>query len=1006
MERRDPHMKILRGILASVFLFALAATLSAQSFLVRTYEETDGLLNTAVNGVAQDDAGRMWFTSRGGITVYDGARWATYTTSNGLSALSAFQIRRDGRGAMWVIGQNPAWVLMRFDGSAWTSFALPMIENRTYGCTALAVQTEGDETLIAVGTSAAGVFLFDGSRWTNYSSAVGLPGDAVRGLEVLEDGFVAATNKGLAWVGRNGVERRWKNVDPMLDEDVRGVAVEPADGGAKIWLLGKKALGLISGGRFERVLKDAQADYLRLRPEAILLPDHQGDLFIGIFTSIRYYDSAGRSTHPLGIASGLIAEGATALLEDREGDIWITGARGVSRISSHRFFNYRKIHGLLDNEVSAIRPFGDKGIAFGHNNGISILQNYAFRHVVFERKADVAVGDVRVLDMSPDENGGLWVAGGGLGLGYLNRDGRFRWIDFPLGPTETVTSVLAVPGHRVWVARNDRLFLWGNGRMTDVTPAAFRDVFIRKLAPGPRGSIYVTTSGHGFFKWDENSWTQFTNTTDPGAANVYAVLADSNGRVLAGTIAGLYVISGGGLSRFVENGFEIRRPIYLLLEDKAGRIWLGTDNGVIRWDGRTRRDYSKAEGLAGREVNRAAGWIDDAGRIWIGTNDGVSLYNERFDPEPETFPPPLIAITTLDVNGKKVDFSEELSLGYRQNNLVFHFIGTSFLDENRLRFESRLDGFDPSWSPEYAAADRQIRYTNLPPGTYVFHLRAKNAIGTISREVISPAIHIHNPFWLQWWFIASALLLGGTLILSLGLAVTQHRQAERLEALVLDRTAQIQTSLREKEILLKEIHHRVKNNLQIISSLLYLQSRRIADPGVLSLFQGSIGRIRAMALVHESLYRSDRLTAIVMEDYFRKLADHLIESYSGRDRPVTVSIRAGTISLPLETAVIYGLIVNELVTNALKHAFPGNRKGRIEITMSRAEEAATAPAAARKGGIVLSVFDDGIGLPEEKKGGAADSLGLRLVANLAGQLDGTIEVRNDGGTEIRILFPE
>ena len=187
---------------------------------------------------------------------------------------------------------------------------------------------------------------------------------------------------------------------------------------------------------------------------------------------------------------------------------------------------------------------------------------------------------------------------------------------------------------------------------------------------------------------------------------------------------------------------------------------------------------------------------------------------------------------------------------------MFHFQGTSFIDEDALRFESYLAGFDKTWGSEYAAADRRIRYTNLPAGSYVFHLRAKNALGTRSATVSSPVIRIRNPFWLQWWFLLASFLLAGGLILSVGLAVTQHRQAERLEALVLDRTAQIQASLREKEILLKEVHHRVKNNLQIISSLLFLQSRRITDPGLMSVFKGPISRVRAMALVPESLYLS------------------------------------------------------------------------------------------------------------------------------------------------------
>jgi len=998
-------MKISREILIPFVLFALAAALSAQSFLVRTYEENDGLLSTAVNDLAQDSSGRMWFSTRGGLNIYDGAFWNSYTTANGLTALSTYQIRNDGRGSMWVIGQNPAWTLLRFDGTAWTSFDLPKIKDQSYGCTSLAVRADADRVFVAVGTAGAGVFVFDGSGWSVFSSARGLPGDMVRGLDVLNDGFLAATNKGLAWIGINGVESRWEKSDPLLRGDVRGISVEPTPEGDKIWVLGDSGLGVVQGGRFELILRDSRAAFNKVYSTVALLPDGQGGLFYGNSLGIYYYDRASQSSNPLGVRSGLIAEGATSLFLDREKNIWIAGLRGVSRIPSRRFFNYRKADGLLDDEVSAIHAFGDKGAAFGHNNGISIMKGREFQHIVFLRKSNISTRDVRVLDMAPDDKGGLWVAAGALGLGYLDRDGRFRWVAFPLNPSESVTSVASAPGGRVWVARSDVLFQFINGRPVDAPPSGFRDSYIRKLATGPDGSLFVATGSHGIFCWDGKTWTNFTNTSESGAASVYAIHVDSLGRTLVGTLAGLFRVSGAELARFSEKGFEIRRPVFLILEDKPGRLWFGTDNGVIRWDGRTRRDYSKAEGLAGREVNRAAGMIDDAGRVWVGTNDGVSSYHEQFDLGPENAPPPLISITGLDVNGKSAGFSKELTLGYEQNNLVFHFLGTSFIDETRLRFESRLDGFDQTWSPEYAAVDRQIRYTNLAPGTYVFHLRAKNALGTMSESISSPVIRIRNAFWLQWWFIASVILLGGGLIISLGLAITQHRQAERLEALVLDRTAQIQTSLREKEILLKEIHHRVKNNLQIISSLLFLQSRRITDPGVLALFQGSIGRIRTMALVHESLYRSDVLTSIVMEDYLQKLVDLLLESY-GRNKPVTVNVRTTGISLPLETAVIYGLIVNELVSNALKHAFPDNRKGRISVTLARPSPDDISPAGGRKKGIILAVGDDGVGIPEEKKGGATDSLGLRLVQNLAAQLEGTIEVRNVGGTEIRITFPE
>ena len=575
----------------------------------------------------------------------------------------------------------------------------------------------------------------------------------------------------------------------------------------------------------------------------------------------------------------------------------------------------------------------------------------------------------------------------------------------PAIPTGIVHSVVVDQAGQVWFSVDDKLFQIRNGRPVRVFPDTFGSVFIRKLVAGPDGTLFAASGSLGVFRWDGTAWSQYGGESEPGASNVYSVLVDSRGRTLVGTFAGLFELTGGRLTRFSENGFEIRRPVYLILEDKPGRLWFGTDNGVIRWDGKTRRAFSKAEGLAGREVNRAAGMVDPRGPVWIGTNAGVSCYLEEYDLSAETVPSPLISITGLDVNGTPVDFAKEITLGYRENNLVFRFLGTSFIDENALRFQSRLDGFDQDWSQEYAAVDRQIRYTNLRPGTYVFNLRARNANGTVSEPVSSPVIRVRNPFWLQWWFIAAGLLVGGGLILSLGLAVTQHRQAERLEALVLDRTAQIQATLNEKEVLLKEVHHRVKNNLQIISSLLFLQSRKIKDPATLGLFQGSISRIRAMALVHESLYRSDRLTSIGMEEYLRQLVDHLNETYALRKESIKIEVRAKGISLPLETAITYGLIVNELISNALKHAFPGDRSGLIRVLLAKyAPEEDTGEARIRR--IVLTVRDDGVGIPPEMEGGKADSLGLRLVQNLASQLEGTIEIRRDGGTVFRIVFPE
>ncbi len=993
-------MKILKGLLVPFVLVVLASGLFAQSFLVRTYEENDGLLNSAVNDIAQDASGRMWFCTRSGISVYDGATWSSFTTSNGLATQAVNRIQADARGSMWALGSNPSWVLSRFDGKTWSSFPFPQTAAPPYVCTALAVRSEARGIRVAVGTAQSGVLLFDGTRWTIVSKARGLSGDAVRDIAVYQDGFLVATSEGLSWVGENSVENRWEKGDPFLREDIRGAAVETAPGGDLIWVVGSTWLGTVRGGRFEVPSRESWLRFPQRFQAAPMLPDRKGGLFYGNPTGAYYYDRASASSNPLGVSQGLIAEGATALFLDRESNIWIGSLRGVSRVSSRRFHNYRRAQGFLEDEVTAIQAFGGGAVSFAHNHGLTIWEGKELRTVVLDREPNIPASEIRILDLAADDAGGLWIAAASLGLGRLSRDGRQRWYDFPDGSAEPVNSVVFDQNRRLWIARRGSLFQLQNGRPVEVFPGMFKNDSIRKIFAVRGGLIFVATVRRGLFRWDGNAWTRFANETDPGASNIYSVCLDSKGRTLVGTFAGLFEISGDRLARYAENGFEIQRPVYLILEDKAGRLWFGTDNGVVRWDGKTRRAFSKAEGLSGREINRSAGMIDLRGRVWIGTNAGASCYRENFDLGPDDVPPPVVSITGLDVDGKAADFLKKIVLGSRENNLVFHFVGTSFIDENALRFESFLDGFDKNWSPEYAAAERQIRYTNLPPGTYVFNLRAKNALGTRSDPISSPVIRIRNPIWLQWWFLLASLLLGGGLILSVGLAVVQHRQAERLEALVLARTAQIEASLREKEFLVKEVHHRVKNNLQIISSLLFLQSRRITDPGLLAVFRGTISRVRAMALVHESLYRSDQLTSIDMEDYLRKLVTHLLEIYDVRKEPAAADIRAAGISLPLETAITYGLIINELVSNALKHAFPADWKGVIKITLAR-----SAPDAEGEPGIILTVSDNGIGIPEEMKTGSADSLGLRLVENLVSQLEGKIDVRREDGTVFRIVFP-
>ncbi len=215
--------------------------------------------------------------------------------------------------------------------------------------------------------------------------------------------------------------------------------------------------------------------------------------------------------------------------------------------------------------------------------------------------------------------------------------------------------------------------------------------------------------------------------------------------------------------------------------------------------------------------------------------------------------------------------------------------------------------------------------------------------------------------------------------------ITQHKKAEE----------NLQASLNEKEVLLREVHHRVKNNLQIISSLLNLQSSYINDEKAYEYFQESQNRIKSMALIHEKLYRPKDLTRINFAEYLQDLISYLSSMYKKDNHTILFSTEIDDVYINMDAAINLGLIINELVSNCLKYAFPNNISGNISINLRNKNE-----------DVELSVHDDGVGFQKEFDIDKANSLGLQLVKAFTQQLRGTLDINNTKGTKITINFPK
>lgn len=206
---------------------------------------------------------------------------------------------------------------------------------------------------------------------------------------------------------------------------------------------------------------------------------------------------------------------------------------------------------------------------------------------------------------------------------------------------------------------------------------------------------------------------------------------------------------------------------------------------------------------------------------------------------------------------------------------------------------------------------------------------------------------------------------------------------------------QVKASLREKEVLLKEVHHRVKNNLQVINSLLNLQSRRLDDKKIAAVFEEVKNRIYSIALIHEKLYESKNLANIDFAEYTRVLVSHLCKTFPSNLAAVKLDIKAEAVQLQVDKAIPCALIINEMVTNALKYAFTDNRKGEITV------EFKTTP----DDNLVLTVADNGVGLPKDYDTNPPKALGMQIINALVMQLHGVISLDTSNGTKFTVEFP-
>lgn len=365
---------------------------------------------------------------------------------------------------------------------------------------------------------------------------------------------------------------------------------------------------------------------------------------------------------------------------------------------------------------------------------------------------------------------------------------------------------------------------------------------------------------------------------------------------------------------------------------------------------------------------------------------------------------------------------EHLSATLAQSAVgIMEFLPGGNICRYNRKFSEILGGNDHMW------LSRSI-WDIITPDDHLLHIDAMNAVIQGDRPEYSDEMLLQRtdgvPVWCQISLSTVRSPDGKPKYFIFVIAdISERKRAEQeladlnagLEERVLERTLEIakandnlveeinqrslaeerlKTSLLEKDVLIKEIHHRVKNNLQIIVSLLYLQAQQTPDAKSVNALVDSQTRVKSMALIHEKLYQSANLSSIDFEAYLQNLVTNLMVSYDIDKNRIHVTISAKNLPLTINTAIPLGLIMNELVSNSMKYAFPNGRSGNLEIT-----------GWVEGKNMQIRVKDDGVGIPEDFDWRHAKSLGLHLVQMLSRQLSGTVELARDAGSAFTITIP-
>ncbi|MEM1095102.1 MAG: two-component regulator propeller domain-containing protein [Bacteroidota bacterium] len=735
----------------------------------KLYDGRDGLSQSVVESLAQDDLGALWVATQAGLNRYDGDRFEVYKVPEGLPHDKVNTVLVQSRDTLWLGTDSGLARWQRQAGALETYTPAQGLPSRVV----LSLLPTPDA--LWVGTTAGLAQLRDGAL-RSFPSSAGAPRGRVNALAEGTDGTI--------WIGsESGLYRYYNGVFRPVEgasEVVVGLLAHP-DG--RVFVGQMDTFSVWHDGVLSPLLTSSDgykldSDYQDIR----LLSD--GRIALNNGNGIGFYRDSDITWYTR--ENGLPSDFAVSLLEDREQNLWVGTFQGLVQFYGEIFTTYNTTSGLPSDIVRPVERTPDGVLWVGTQFGLASYDGTTWN--TYDESDGLPGGYIR--DLYQEEDGGLWI-GTLTGLGYL--DPVTKQFSIPPG-TEGSVNVYSIArqGDVLW------LFIHRQGLFTYHIPTAtYEQVDLR---PGPvrGGQVFIADDGNlyvsgesGLFRYDGTSWEVFVEgNSDILSNDPYHLAQGPDGSMCFG-----YSSSVGFSCLTPDDTFVhyttadglVNNSVYQVGMDANEDLWLGTAQGFSRFDGARFINYTTEEGLAGMEANAGGFMLDTDGSLWLATMNGLSHYVPGND---NLLNATLAA--TLDAwsfGGTPYPVTPQPDIRYADRNMEARLGLLSFLPSHALDLQYRLRGYDTDW---LTSESRFIRYTNLPPGGYTLEMRARKYNGDW-QYFASPDFRIRPAFWQTWWFIAGALVaLAGLLRLLYAIRMRSiNERAAELEELVQERTTEL-----------------------------------------------------------------------------------------------------------------------------------------------------------------------------------------------------------------------